>query len=230
MIELHQLGQTFTLGQTQVHALSDINLSIDEGEFVALTGPSGSGKTTLLNLLGLIDQPASGRLQLNQQWVQDLSESELTHLRRQSIGYVFQHFNLIPTLSAAENIAYSLELLGENPANTQQAVSDILQVIGLAEHGHHKPDQLSGGQRQRVAIARALIKKPSLIIADEPTAALDQVTALTMMKLMKDLCQQQQTTLVVSTHDPRILHLVDRTIELLDGRVVKDTASNQVAS
>jgi len=220
MIRLAQINHYYALGASKFHALKNINLEIQAGEFVALTGPSGSGKTTLLNLLGLIDPIDSGQYWLDDQEMNALTEEEATRFRRERMGFIFQHFNLMPFLSVFENVAYPLNLLDETAFDIHQKVASILESVGLIDHINKFPESLSGGQRQRVALARALVKKPQIIIADEPTAALDHQTAEEVMQVMKTLAKEQKTTLIMATHDPRILPFCDRKIELYDGELL----------
>ena len=199
--------------------LHDIDLDIYPGERVLIAGPSGSGKSTLLNLCGLIDTPDAGDIELNGQPVNALDETARTLLRRDALGFVFQNFNLIPVMTVAENVDYPLFLADVPPAERRARVAAQLAVVGLAEHAHHRPDALSGGQRQRVAIARALIKRPSLVIADEPTASLDSHTAEQVLALMRERGRAEGAAFVIATHDNRLTARCDRVVNLLDGRI-----------
>jgi putative ABC transport system ATP-binding protein len=222
LIELVGVTRTYHLGKTAIPALYRVDLSIECGEFVAIWGPSGSGKSTLCNLIGAIDTPTEGRLTLNSKEISLLSDNQLSEHRNRSIGFVFQNFNLIPVLSAVENVALPLLLRGEGRRDSARKAEDLLSLLGLTRHGEHRPDELSGGQRQRVAIARALITEPPLVIADEPTANLDSETARSIVDLMRSINEQSGTTFIVATHDQRLLERVTRQIELRDGIIAED--------
>ncbi len=186
---------------------------------LALTGPSGSGKSTILNLAGLIDTPDQGRIVLRGHAAAGLDETASTLVRRDAIGFIFQNFNLVPVMTVAENVDYPLFLAGIASAERRQRVQDMLQAVGLHEHAEHRPDALSGGQRQRVAIARALVKRPALVIADEPTASLDSITAAQVLDLMREMGHAHGAAFLMATHDARLLGRCDRAIALLDGRI-----------
>ena len=218
-ITMEQVGKTYLMGASHVNALSGVSFAVDAGEFLALTGPSGSGKSTLLNLCGLIDRPDSGRISIDGQPVGQLSQQELTMIRRQKIGFIFQGFNLVPVMSAFENVEYPLFLAGVVAAERRDRVRDMLASVGLAPHAQRRPDALSGGQRQRGAIARALVKRPKVVIADEPTANLDSATATQIIDLMHALGRSNGTTFVVATHDARVTDRCDRALVLSDGRL-----------
>jgi len=217
IISLQAISKSYPLGESRVEALRDINLTIGQGEFTALEGPSGSGKSTLLNICGLLDSPDQGQFVFMNRSISGLSEKRLTRIRRQAIGFIFQGFNLMPVLSAYENVEYSLLLSGESVKARRRRVSAILEKVGLERYAGHRPDHLSGGQRQRVAIARALVKEPALIIADEPTANLDSRTAGQVIDLMHQLSREQGITFLIATHDERMASRCDRTITLTDG-------------
>lgn len=219
IIAMKQVSKTYRLGNTKVHALRQINLDIDTGEFVAVWGPSGSGKTTLMNLIGVIDEPSSGQLIVNDHDVSDLSDNEKSELRNHAIGFVFQQFNLIPVLSALENVMLPLQIRGISHAEAGKIAMIRLDQVELSEFITHRPDNLSGGQQQRVAIARALVTNPQMIIADEPTANLDSKTAMKVIALMRKLNSSEGTTFIFSTHDQRLLDNVSRRIRLEDGRI-----------
>ena len=216
MLSLQCITKSYRVGRQQQQVLDGVDLNIDAGTFTALVGPSGSGKSTLLNLCGLIDRPDSGQVCWQGRDITNASASELTQLRRHHIGFVFQSFNLIPVMTVTDNVAFPLLLNRTGRAEIRRRVSDLLGAVGLADLADRKPGDLSGGQRQRVAIARALIKQPALIVADEPTANLDQDTALTVIDLMRNLSREYRTAVVVATHDDRLLswcdhaHRVDR--------------------
>jgi putative ABC transport system ATP-binding protein len=222
LIQMEDVIKDYRLGQTTVHALKGITLEIDAGEFVAVWGPSGSGKTTLLNLIGAIDEATSGFLNIAGQDISKLADNQKSDLRNKMIGFIFQSFNLIPVLSALENVMLPLQIQGLSSAEAKKSSMHRLNQVGLADFVTHRPDKLSGGQHQRVAIARALVSKPSLVIADEPTANLDTTTAMKIIALMRDLNRKEGATFIFSTHDQRILGRVDRLIQLEDGKILGD--------
>jgi putative ABC transport system ATP-binding protein len=215
----------FKIGEVETHALRGVNLSIQNGEFTALVGPSGSGKTTLLQLIGLLDQPTSGSVFINGQEATGLSHNQRADLRRGAIGFVFQFFALIPTLTAYENVELPLLLNGVKPAERTARVNEMLQAVGLTDRAHHRPDQLSGGEQQRVAVARALSIRPSVVLADEPTANLDTDNGRQVMEIMQRLNQETGTTFVFATHDPRVIKYARRVVTLRDGLIVEDNGS-----
>ena len=219
VVELRGVFKTYRLGKHIVRALQGIDLAVQRGEVVALTGPSGSGKSTLLNLCGLIDTPDSGDVLLDGKSVDGLDETGRTLLRRDALGFVFQSFNLVPVMTVAENVDYPLFIAGVPAAERRERVAAQLVAVGLEEHARHRPDALSGGQRQRVAIARALVKRPRLVIADEPTASLDSHTADQVLALMRERCHAEGAAFVIATHDARLTPRCDRVLSLLDGRL-----------
>nr|VFK27554.1 MAG: putative ABC transport system ATP-binding protein [Candidatus Kentron sp. MB]VFK32103.1 MAG: putative ABC transport system ATP-binding protein [Candidatus Kentron sp. MB]VFK75641.1 MAG: putative ABC transport system ATP-binding protein [Candidatus Kentron sp. MB] len=219
MIQVENISKTYTLGQRQVEALHSVDMTLTEGVFVAIAGPSGSGKSTLLNLLGCLDLPTSGRILLHGQDVSVMGDREQAALRNRFIGFIFQSFNLVPVLSAFENVEYPLVLLGVAPRERRERVAAMLEEVGLAEHASHRPDYLSGGQRQRVAIARALVTRPGLVLADEPTANLDSKTGGEIIALMRTLNREHRTTFVFSTHDPRVVTQAEHVYRIEDGRL-----------
>jgi len=223
LIETKGVSKDYHLGETVVHALSDVDLSIHRGEFVAICGPSGSGKTTLLNLIGVIDDPSSGQVLFDGVDVGKLDDNRRTELRNNSIGFVFQDFNLIPVLSAVENVMLPLRIKGISSAKAKRTALARLSEVKLADFAAHRPDKMSGGQQQRVAVARALVANPSLVIADEPTANLDSATAKSIIDLMRDLNEHEECTFVFSTHDQRLLDRVQRKIQLEDGIIRGDS-------
>jgi len=221
LVEMEEIKKDYFLGETVVHALRGIDLQIDRGEFVAIWGPSGSGKTTLLNLIGAIDEPTAGDLAIGGRKVRLLSDNQRSELRNDAIGFIFQGFNLIPVLSALENVMLPLQLRGASSKEARAKAFRRLDEVGLGQFVHHRPFKMSGGQQQRVSIARALVNSPSLVIADEPTANLDSETARVIIGLMADLNEKEQTTFIFSTHDQRLLDRVRRLIRLEDGRIVE---------
>ena len=222
LIELKQIHKAYRLGETRVPALNGIDLFIRQGEFVAVWGPSGSGKSTLCNLIGLLDVPSRGVVRMNGRDVSTMADDLRSRLRNRSIGFVFQGLNLVPVLSALENVMLPLEIKGEKAAVARQKAEKQLTELGLGSLMGHRPHKLSGGQQQRVAIARALITDPDLIIADEPTANLDSKTARSIIDLMQMINRRKQATFLFSTHDQRLLEQVNRRILLEDGCIVED--------
>jgi len=220
VIELHQVFKTYRLGEHVIPALQGVDLRVQRGELLALTGPSGSGKSTILNLCGLIDTPDSGDIVLGGQHVNGLNEVQRTLIRRDALGFVFQSFNLVPVMTVFDNVDYPLFIAGVPAAERRQRVNAQLEAVGLQEHAHHLPDALSGGQRQRVAIARALVKRPRLVIADEPTASLDSHTADQVLDLMRERGHAEGAAFVIATHDSRLTRRCDRVLALLDGSLV----------
>jgi putative ABC transport system ATP-binding protein len=226
LIQMENVKKDYALGKTTVHAIRGVSFCLCEGEFAVIAGPSGSGKTTLLNLMGLLDLPTSGKIDFEGKDVSSLSESEATNIRRTRIGFIFQTFNLIPVLTAFENIELPLILKGREEEDREERTKRILKETGISDIASHKPDELSGGQRQRVAIARALVSGPDIVFADEPTANLDSDTGLQIIKIMQTLNKMEGVTFVFSTHDPRLFKIAGRKIELRDGKVVKDVVQN----
>jgi putative ABC transport system ATP-binding protein len=224
LIEMKGIRKDYHLGETVVHALRGIDLQIDKGEFVGVWGPSGSGKTTVLNLIGAIDEPTEGRLTIANTDIQSLSDNKRSELRNLTIGFIFQGFNLIPVLSALENVMLPLQIRGVSAREAKAKALSRLAEVGLSEFVVHRPFKMSGGQQQRVAIARALAAEPSLVIADEPTANLDSETARTIIDIMHELNKKDGTTFLFSTHDQRLLDRVERHIRLEDGRIINGGA------
>ena len=222
MIATHQLCRRFHVGDSWVHALDHVDLRIDEGDFVAVMGPSGSGKSTLMNILGCLDTPNDGQYRLLDQEVAELDDDELSRIRNQHIGFVFQSFHLLPRLNALENVMLPLRYSDVDLAKAQQRAARLLDRLGLSDRAHHKPNQLSGGQRQRVAIARSMINQPPLLLADEPTGNLDSKTSDEIMGLFTELNKTGQTILMV-THEDEIAAHARRLIHMRDGRIENDT-------
>jgi putative ABC transport system ATP-binding protein len=219
LIELENVSKNYRMGQTVVSALKGITLQIKPAEFMAVWGPSGSGKTTLLNLVGAIDEPSSGRVKFDGKDIFELSDDSRSELRNRTFGFIFQTFNLIPVLSALENVMLPLQIRGLSSKRVIKQSLHRLDQVGLTDFVKHRPDKLSGGQQQRVSIARALVADPSLVIADEPTANLDSDTAMNIVDLMRNLNNEEKTTFIFSTHDERLLTHVDRLIRLEDGQL-----------
>jgi putative ABC transport system ATP-binding protein len=219
---VEDVTRTYKIGQVETQALRGVSLSIAGGEFTGLVGPSGSGKTTLLQLIGCLDQPTTGHVYVNGKDVSRLTRGQRADVRRGTIGFIFQFFALIPTLTAYENIEMPLILTGQPAGRRRQRVTELLAAVDLTDHAQHRPDQLSGGQQQRVAIARALASEPTLILADEPTANLDTPNGKQVMDIMARLNQETGVTFVFATHDPRVISYARRVVTLRDGRVVDD--------
>ncbi|RLI73905.1 ABC transporter ATP-binding protein [Archaeoglobales archaeon] len=216
MLELIDIWKIYKMGVVDVVALREVNLKIGKGEFIVVLGPSGSGKTTLLNLIGGIDTPTKGRILFNNTDMSKLDDDGLTMHRRENIGFIFQFFNLIPTLTAKENVMLSAELV-EKPKD----VDEVLTIVGLKDRQDHFPAELSGGEQQRVAIARALVKNPPLILADEPTGSLDFETGKKVLKVMREINQNEKITFILVTHNTVIANMADKIIYLKDGRIDK---------
>jgi putative ABC transport system ATP-binding protein len=220
LVRVENVSKEYLLGEQRVTALRDVTMNIEEGVFLAIAGPSGSGKSTLLNLIGCIDTPTSGRVFVDGHDVSDRTPDQLADLRARTIGFVFQTFNLLPVLSAAENVEYPLLQLPELTKKERLArVAELLKLVQLAKYAHHRPNQLSGGQRQRVAIARALATQPKIVLADEPTANLDHKTGEGILALMKDINTSLGTTFIFSTHDKKVMAKADRLVRIEDGQI-----------
>lgn len=229
MISVKDLKKTYIMGTTKVHALQSITLDILKNEYVALMGPSGSGKSTLMNLLGCLDSPTGGDYLLNGTNVSTMTDSELAEVRNKEIGFVFQTFNLLPRLSALENVALPLVYAGASKSQRLARAQEVLEAVGLGDRVDHKPNELSGGQRQRVAIARALVNKPSIILADEPTGNLDTKTSVEIMEIFEEIHRQGNTVILV-THEPDIAEHAHRMVRLRDGLVEIDELNESIVS
>ena len=225
--KIEDVTRNYMVGKVETRALRGVNLSIENGEFTALVGPSGSGKTTLLQLIGCLDQPTSGNIYINGKDVSHLNRNQRADMRKGTIGFIFQFFALIPTLTAYENIEIPLLLLGEDASKRRARVNELLEAVELSDRAHHRPDQLSGGQQQRVAIARALATKPSLVLADEPTANLDTVNGDQIMQTMTRLNQETGVTFVFATHDPRVMKYARRVVTMRDGLIVENNGNGK---
>ncbi|MFH0728390.1 MAG: ABC transporter ATP-binding protein [Pseudomonadota bacterium] len=219
LISMRQVCKRYTMGEVSVPAVDQVDLDIEKGEFISIWGPSGSGKTTLLNLMGALDEPSSGRIRVDGRELSALSDNERTELRNRFIGFIFQRYNLIPVLTAVENVMLPLQIQGVATSSARRRALEGLEAVGLIVVAQHRPDKMSGGQQQRVAVARALITDPPLVIADEPTANLDSHTAHELIALLQSINRRQRTTFVFSTHDQRLLDCVQRRVELKDGRI-----------
>jgi putative ABC transport system ATP-binding protein len=214
------LSKQYFLGEHTVNALRGVDISIEKGEFVAIMGPSGSGKSTLLHLLGGLDQPTDGEIVLAEHPLKELDDKQITLVRRHNVGFIFQFFNLLPTLTAEENILLPIIIDGKKVADFQAQVDQLLELVGLTDRRSHKPDQLSGGEQQRVAIARALLTEPAIVLADEPTGNLDSQSGTNIMTLLRRSCDMLSQTIIVVTHDARAAAFADRVVFLLDGNIV----------
>jgi len=226
ILQCTDLCKTFKQGDIEVHALKDINLSVDKGEFLCLSGPSGSGKTTLLNMIGGLDNVSSGEVVVGNQKIHQLSRSELARMRLNNIGFIFQAYNLIPVLSALQNLEFVMQIQGVDSAERRKQAMSLLSEVGLTGMENRRPSELSGGQQQRVAVARAIVSRPELVLADEPTANLDSTTAGQLMQLFRNLNDSHQTTFILSTHDPMVMGYAKRLIRLKDGEIEQDILQN----
>jgi putative ABC transport system ATP-binding protein len=219
ILQAVNLHKQYQMGEVAVAALQAVDFAVRKGEFVAIMGPSGSGKSTLLHLLGGLDTASDGEIILDGRRLTHLTDDEITVVRRRQIGFIFQFFNLLPTLTAAENIALPLLIDGRSLNDYQERIDDLLTLVGLADRRDHKPDQLSGGQQQRVAVARALITDPAIVLADEPTGNLDSQAGGDILRLLRCACDEREQTIVMVTHDPRAAEFADRIVRLEDGRI-----------
>ncbi len=223
VVKIENVTRVYQIGKVETQALRGVNLSITNGEFTALVGPSGSGKTTLLQMIGCLDQPTSGRVIINNKDVTTLNRNQRADMRRGTIGFIFQFFALIPTLTAYENVEMPLLLNGHSAKERRERVMELLEAVDLTDRANNRPDQLSGGQQQRVAIARALSVKPSMILADEPTANLDTENGKQVMEIMQKLNKETGVTFIFATHDPRVISYAKRVVTLRDGVIEKDS-------
>ncbi|MDP1714528.1 MAG: ABC transporter ATP-binding protein [Anaerolineales bacterium] len=226
VVKIENVTRVYQIGKLETRALQGVNLSIASGEFTSLVGPSGSGKTTLLQMIGCLDQPTSGRVLVNGKEVTTLNRNQRADMRRENIGFIFQFFALIPTLSAYENIEMPLLLNGQGVSERKERVMELLKAVDLLDRAKNRPDQLSGGQQQRVAIARALAPKPALILADEPTANLDTENGKQVMDIMQKLNKETGVTFVFATHDPRVIKYAMRVVTLQDGLITRDSKAS----
>ena len=226
IVSVRNVTKIYMLGKTEVPAVRDVSIDVEEGEFLSIAGPSGSGKTTLLNLVGCVDTPSSGTVVVNGHDTATLSERALTDLRLRTIGFIFQSFNLVPVLSVFQNVEFPLLLQGRVARRERrERVEALLAAVGLEAHARHRPSELSGGQRQRVAVARALVTRPRLVLADEPTANLDSQTGETIIDLMRDMNRRDGTTFIFSTHDPKVMSHANAVVRIADGRIAAREAT-----
>ena len=224
IVATHDLCRDFARGSGIVHAVRDVNLRVERGELVAIRGRSGSGKTTLLSMIGGLDRPTSGRVEVDGRSVGEMRPGDLVDLRRRRIGFIFQAFGLLSILSAAENVEVPLRLVSTDPGDRAERVALLLELVGLGGRANHRPHELSGGEQQRVAIARALANRPDVLLADEPTGQLDSGTGRSIMTLLRAIVRSERLTAIIATHDPMLIDLADRAIELRDGRIVDDVS------
>ncbi|MGD8114593.1 MAG: ABC transporter ATP-binding protein [Sphaerochaetaceae bacterium] len=222
MIRITDVERNYKSGETYVRALKGVSADIEDGEFLSIAGPSGSGKTTLLNLIGCIDAVDAGDIIINETPISKMNKNEKTEFRRNNLGFIFQTYNLIPVLTAFENVSFVLSLLRLSDSEITERTMKILKEVGLEGMEHRRPDKLSGGQQQRIAIARALVKEPSIVLADEPTANLDSKTGEEILKLMKEMNRKYNTTFIFSTHDQLVMEYADRLLSLHDGQIIDD--------
>lgn len=222
VLELKNLVKIYNDSEIQVKAVNNVDLSFEQGEFAAIVGPSGSGKTTLLNMIGGLDNPTEGDIIVNDKNIKEFSSSKLIDFRLRNIGFVFQAYNLIPVLTAKENVEFIMELQGKKRAERSERAMELLSAVGIADRANSRPSKLSGGQQQRVAVARALASKPKFILADEPTANLDSKSTETLLDIMETLNKEENITFIFSTHDQRVVNKARRVITIEDGRVVSD--------
>ncbi|MBT3389490.1 MAG: ABC transporter ATP-binding protein [Chloroflexi bacterium] len=227
IVETENLTRIYGSGEAQVNALDGVSLHVDTGEFVAVMGPSGCGKSTLLHLVGGLDRPSEGVVKIEGQDLSNLNDDDLTDLRREHIGFIFQFFNLIPTLTALDNTALPLVLGGMKPGDAQAIAVEWLEKLEVADRSTHRPEELSGGQRQRVAIARSLVTDPTLILADEPTGNLDSKAAQEFAALLREIVDRWERSILLVTHDPRISSYADRILQMKDGRITEQTVNDR---
>jgi len=226
VVKVENVSRVYKIGKIETQALRGVDLCIENGEFTALIGPSGSGKTTLLQMIGCLDQPTTGHVLINNKDVTRLNRNQRADMRRGTIGFIFQFFALIPTLSAYENVEMPLPLNGHPPKERKERVMELLKAVDLVDRANNRPDQMSGGQQQRVAVARALASNPTLVLADEPTANLDTENGRQVMDVMKRLNKETGVTFIFATHDPRVIGYADRVVTLQDGLITKDSKVN----
>jgi putative ABC transport system ATP-binding protein len=224
MIEVIEAAKVYRRGRTEVRALAGVSLRVPRGQFLSVMGPSGSGKSTLLNLLGALDVPSAGQLRIDGRELSRMGDEELSRFRRERLGFIFQFFNLLPTLTALENVLLPGLLSGRPQAQLRARAGELLEAVGLGGRTHHRPDELSGGEMQRVAVARALLSEPAVLLADEPTGNLDSRTGVEVLRLLREATRARGLTVVMVTHDPKAAAVGDRILRLADGRIVGDEA------
>ena len=219
VVKLENVVKTYSMGESEVHALRGISFQIEQGEFLSIMGPSGSGKSTCMNMIGCLDRPTSGLVEINGEETAKMTEKELAVLRNQTVGFVFQQYHLIPSMNVLENVMLPLKYAHVERSERVERAEEALEAVGLGERMKHRPHELSGGQKQRVAIARAMITQPKILLADEPTGALDSTTGKQVMELFGRINKEQGTTIIIVTHDPRIGESTKRCIRILDGQI-----------
>lgn len=229
IIQVTNLAKTFQMGDSAVHALADVNLTIENGSFTVIMGPSGSGKSTLLYLLGGLDRPTAGKIMINSQAIEALDENELAVFRRTTVGFIFQSFNLVPSMTAVQNVIFPMRFSGIELRQRKRKAAELLERVGLADRQEHRPSELSGGQQQRVAVARALVNNPKIILADEPTGNLDTHSGVSIMQLLADLHRSGRTVVVVS-HDARMSAFSSHQVYILDGKIVTQQEYQQFSN
>jgi putative ABC transport system ATP-binding protein len=226
VVKLENAEKIYKFGSVSINALKSVSIEAGKGEFIVIMGPSGSGKTTLLNLIGALDKPSKGKVFVDGKDLTALTEGELTKIRRSKIGFIFQFYNLVPVLSAIENVELPMLIAGVSKEEREKRTLELLKSVGLAHRANHRPDELSGGEQQRVAIARALANKPSIILADEPTGDLDTKSGVEIIKLLRELCKKENVTVIAVTHDPIVTELANRLIVIRDGKILEDKKIN----
>ena len=219
VVKLENVVKTYSMGESEVHALRGISFQIEQGEFLSIMGPSGSGKSTCMNMIGCLDRPTSGLVEINGEETAKMTEKELAVLRNQTVGFVFQQYHLIPSMNVLENVMLPLKYAHVEHSERVERAEEALEAVGLGERMKHRPHELSGGQKQRVAIARAMITQPKILLADEPTGALDSTTGKQVMELFRQINTEKGTTIIIVTHDPRIGESTKRCIRILDGQI-----------
>lgn len=222
VVKLENVEKVYTLGSISVNALRGLSLEAEKGEFIVIMGPSGSGKTTILNLIGTLDKPTKGNVYIEGKDLTSLKEGELTEIRRHKIGFIFQFYNLIPVLTAIENVELPMIFIGVPKKEREKRAQELLETVGLAGRGDHRPDELSGGEQQRVAIARALANRPSIILADEPTGDLDTKSGTEIMTILRDLSKREGVTVIAVTHDQTVSKMASRILNVRDGKIIED--------
>ena len=227
VIRMNDVWKTYSMGETSLDALKNVSVVIKEGEFVAITGSSGSGKSTMMNIIGCLDTPTKGSVFLRGKDIALLNESQLAEIRGKSIGFIFQQFNLLPTLSALENVMLPLDFQDEDDDKTKERATNLLNMVGLGDRIHHLPSQLSGGQRQRVAIARSLAVDPKIVLADEPTGNLDSKTGTYIMKFLSELNEKENKTIIIVTHDTELIKYAKKILYVKDGEIIKITNNSK---
>ena len=229
MIEVSNVVKVYQRGKTEVRALDGVSLTVPRGQFLSIMGSSGSGKSTLLNLLGALDVPTSGRVRIEGKEISRLADDDLSRFRRDRLGFIFQFFNLLPTMSAVENVILPELLAGKPREELEVKAKALLEQVGLKGRGHHRPDELSGGEMQRVAVARALLAEPALLLADEPTGNLDSKTGAEVLRLIREATRERHLTVVMVTHDPKAAEVGDRLVRLADGHIIGDDRTQAAA-